>query len=75
MNSIIHLFINSFPHSFFHPQVIEETLSPTWDQMLVLHDILLFGVVEDIKANPPELTVEIFDSDRVVSDRLVIDYD
>ena len=54
-----------FPHDTF--QVIEETLSPTWDQMLVLHDILLFGAVDDIKDNPPELTIEIFDSDRVVS--------
>ncbi|XP_069993363.1 otoferlin-like isoform X1 [Penaeus vannamei] len=46
-------------------QVIDETLSPTWDEMLVLDDILVYGTKEEMKAQPPLIVVEIFDQDKV----------
>ncbi|KAG7313636.1 hypothetical protein JYU34_000794 [Plutella xylostella] len=46
-------------------QVIDETLSPTWDELLVFDDILLYSNIEQIKADPPTIVVEIFDQDKV----------
>ncbi|CAG9137571.1 unnamed protein product [Plutella xylostella] len=45
-------------------QVIDETLSPTWDELLVFDDILLYSNIEQIKADPPTIVVEIFDQDK-----------
>ncbi len=46
-------------------QVIDETLSPTWDELLVFDELLVYGRREDIKANPPAVIVEIYDQDKV----------
>ena len=46
-------------------QVIEETLSPTWDELMVFDEILVYGRREDIKANPPIIIVETYDQDKV----------
>nr|XP_013189195.1 unnamed protein product [Amyelois transitella] len=46
-------------------QVIDETLSPTWDELLVFNDILLYSTIEQIKADPPTIVIEIFDQDKV----------
>ncbi|KAK4312408.1 hypothetical protein Pmani_016177 [Petrolisthes manimaculis] len=46
-------------------QVIDETLSPTWDEMLVMDDILVYGTRDEIKADPPIIVIEIFDQDNV----------
>ncbi|XP_026730449.1 otoferlin-like isoform X2 [Trichoplusia ni] len=46
-------------------QVIDETLSPTWDELLVFDDILLYSTIERIKADPPTIVIEIFDQDKV----------
>lgn len=46
-------------------QVIEETLSPTWDELLVFEDILVYGTKEEIKKNPPTVVIEIYDQDKV----------
>lgn len=46
-------------------QVIDETLSPTWDELLVFDEILLWGTMEDIKKDPPTIIIEIFDQDKV----------
>lgn len=48
-------------------QVIDETLSPTWDELLIVDNILLYGTQEDIKKDPPAIVIEIFDQDKVVS--------
>ena len=48
-----------------HLQVIDETLSPTWDELLVFDEILVYGRREDIKANPPVVIIEIYDQDKV----------
>ncbi|XP_075991116.1 otoferlin-like [Anticarsia gemmatalis] len=46
-------------------QVIDETLSPTWDELLVFDDVLLYSTIEQIKADPPTIAIEIFDQDKV----------
>ncbi|KAK7584153.1 hypothetical protein V9T40_005116 [Parthenolecanium corni] len=46
-------------------QVIDETLSPTWDELLIIDNILLYGTQEDIKKDPPAIVIEIFDQDKV----------
>lgn len=46
-------------------QVIEETLSPTWDELLVFDEVLVYGTKEEIKRNPPSVVVEIYDQDKV----------
>ena len=45
--------------------MIEETLSPTWDELMVFDEILVYGRREDIKANPPLIIVETYDQDKV----------
>ena len=47
--------------------MIDETLSPTWDELLVVDNILLYGSKEDIKKEPPAIVIEIFDQDKVVN--------
>ncbi|PSN37731.1 Otoferlin [Blattella germanica] len=46
-------------------QVIDETLSPTWDELLIFDEILIYGTKEDIKSDPPSIIIEIFDQDKV----------
>ena len=53
-------------------QVIEETLSPTWDESMVFEEILVYGRREDIKANPPIIIVETYDQDKVRIRKLIL---
>lgn len=46
-------------------QVIEETLSPTWDEMLIINELVMFGQMDQISEDPPAVVVEIFDQDKV----------
>nr|CAD7397051.1 unnamed protein product [Timema cristinae] len=46
-------------------QVIDETLSPTWDELLVFEEILIYGTKQEIKSEPPAIIIEIFDQDKV----------
>ena len=48
-------------------QVIEETLSPTWDEMLIIHEVTMYGLMQEIADHPPAIVVEIFDQDQVVT--------
>jgi len=48
-------------------QVIDETLSPTWDEMLIFNEVIVYGTIEDLKNEPPIIIIEIFDQDKVVS--------
>ena len=51
-------------------QVIDETLSPTWDELLVINDVVVYGTKDEIKNDPPMVVIEIFDQDKVVSSHL-----
>ena len=46
--------------------MIDETLSPTWDELLVFEEVLVYGRREDIKTNPPTVIIEIYDQDKVI---------
>ncbi|GFS11456.1 otoferlin [Elysia marginata] len=46
-------------------QVIEQTLSPTWDEMLILQEVDIYGLMEEIQDDPPTIVVEVFDQDKV----------
>lgn len=46
-------------------QVIDETLSPTWDELLIFEEILIYGSADEIKQDPPPIIIEIFDQDKV----------
>ena len=48
-------------------QVIEETLSPTWDEMLIFNAVVIYGTVNSIRSTPPTVVVEVFDQDRGVN--------
>ena len=48
--------------------MIEETLSPTWDELLVFPRLVVHGRREDIKRTPPLVTIEIYDYDKVRRD-------
>ena len=48
-------------------QVIEETLSPTWDEMLIINEVEMFGLMQEIANTPPTIIIELFDQDKVVS--------
>jgi len=51
-----------------HPhKVIDETLSPTWDELLIIDEVIVYGIKEEMKTEPPMVVVEIFDQDKVVS--------
>lgn len=44
-------------------KVIWETRSPTWNQTLMFHDLVIWGESDVIKTNPPLIVMEIFDFD------------
>lgn len=46
-------------------QVIDETLSPTWDELLTFDEILIYGASDEIQNDPPAVIIEIFDQDKV----------
>ena len=48
-------------------QVIPQTLSPTWNQMLLFNDLVLHGDQKELAESPPSVVVELYDSDAVVS--------
>ncbi|BFZ16669.1 hypothetical protein BsWGS_19709 [Bradybaena similaris] len=54
----------SFSDQSIATQVIDQTLSPTWDEMLVLEDVDTYGVTEEIINDPPTIVVEVFDQDK-----------
>uniref|UniRef100_A0A3B4BFR6 C2 domain-containing protein n=1 Tax=Periophthalmus magnuspinnatus TaxID=409849 RepID=A0A3B4BFR6_9GOBI len=57
-----------FARVFFstHSQVTEilnETLCPTWDQLLVFDDVELFGEASELRDDPPIIVIEFYDQD------------
>ena len=48
-------------------EVINKTLSPTWDETLIFEFVEVYGNVLEIEKSPPNITVEIFDKDTFVS--------
>lgn len=48
-------------------KIIFKKLNPTWDQMLVLENVVIYGHYDQVAENPPDVLLEIFDYDPVVS--------
>ncbi|XP_045037617.2 fer-1-like protein 6 isoform X2 [Desmodus rotundus] len=46
-------------------KVISQTLSPTWNQMLLFNDVVLHGHPQELAVSPPLVVVELYDSDAV----------
>ncbi|XP_053916656.1 fer-1-like protein 6 isoform X2 [Cuculus canorus] len=46
-------------------KIISQTLSPTWNQMLLFNSIVLHGDREEIAEFPPEIVIELYDDDAV----------
>ncbi|KFP68088.1 Fer-1-like 6, partial [Cariama cristata] len=46
-------------------KIISQTLSPTWNQMLLFNGIVLHGDREEIAQFPPEIVIELYDDDAV----------
>lgn len=47
-------------------QVLNETLCPTWDQMLVFDNLELYGEAHEMRDDPPIIVIEIYDQDSMV---------
>ncbi|XP_041421073.1 otoferlin isoform X1 [Xenopus laevis] len=59
-----------FARVFFNTQsqcteVLNETLCPTWDQLLVFDNIELYGEAHEMRDDPPIIVIEIYDQDTV----------
>ncbi|XP_042529028.1 fer-1-like protein 6 [Dipodomys spectabilis] len=46
-------------------KIISQTLSPTWNQMLLFNELVLHGDERELLASPPLVVVELYDSDAV----------
>ncbi|KAJ1193975.1 hypothetical protein NDU88_003270 [Pleurodeles waltl] len=46
-------------------KIIDQTLSPTWNQMLLFNNILLHGDLRDFACDPPHIVIELYDDDAV----------
>ncbi|KAG8000133.1 Myoferlin, partial [Nibea albiflora] len=58
----------SFLHVSKTTEVINATLNPTWDQTLIFEDIEIYGDPQTIARNPPDVVLELYDSDQVGKD-------
>lgn len=48
-------------------QIVNETLCPTWDQLLVFDNVELYGEAGELRDDPPIIVIEIYDQDSMVS--------
>ncbi|XP_068094099.1 fer-1-like protein 6 isoform X2 [Hyperolius riggenbachi] len=46
-------------------KIINQTLSPTWNQMLLFDNIPLHGELKDIAEDPPNIVIELYDDDAL----------
>lgn len=58
----------SFLHLSKTTEVIMTTVNPTWDQTLIFEDIEIYGDPQTIAHNPPDVVLELYDSDQVGKD-------
>ncbi|XP_023819286.1 myoferlin [Oryzias latipes] len=58
----------SFLHMSKTTHVIQNTLNPIWDQTLIFEDIEIHGDPQTVASCPPEVVLELYDSDQVGKD-------
>lgn len=56
----------SFLHMSKTTETVKSTLNPTWDQTLIFNRVQIYGDPQTLARNPPQVVLEIFDSDQVV---------
>ncbi|KAI5627367.1 myoferlin, partial [Silurus asotus] len=58
----------SFLHMSKTTEIVKSTLNPTWDQTLIFKRVQIYGDPQILARNPPQVVLEIFDSDQVGKD-------
>lgn len=48
-------------------EILTRTICPTWDQTLIFENVQIYGSVDKVARHPPEVIIELFDKDPVVS--------
>ncbi|PKU37663.1 myoferlin isoform x2 [Limosa lapponica baueri] len=61
----------SFLHQSKTTEIIHSTLNPTWDQTLIFNEIDIYGDPQTVAQNPPNVVIELFDSDQVGKDEFL----
>ena len=51
-------------------EILTSTICPTWDQTLIFENVQIYGSVDKVARHPPEVIIELFDKDPVVSQSL-----
>uniref|UniRef100_H3D0Y8 Dysferlin, limb girdle muscular dystrophy 2B (autosomal recessive) n=1 Tax=Tetraodon nigroviridis TaxID=99883 RepID=H3D0Y8_TETNG len=63
--------IVSFLHQSQKTVTVRNTLNPTWDQTLIFYEVEIFGDPEVTIATPPNVVVELYDSDTYGADEFM----
>ncbi|KAI3376173.1 hypothetical protein L3Q82_016697 [Scortum barcoo] len=63
--------IVSFLHQSQKTVTVRNTLNPTWDQTLIFYEVEIFGDPEVTMASPPNIVVELYDSDTYGADEFM----
>lgn len=50
--------------------IINQTLTPTWNQMLLMENVSLHGELHEIVQEPPRVVIEVYDDDAVGTEYL-----
>ncbi|XP_035258485.1 myoferlin-like isoform X2 [Anguilla anguilla] len=61
----------SFAHVSKTTETIKATLNPAWDQTLIFDDVEIYGDPQTIAQDPPNVVLELYDSDQVGKDELL----
>uniref|UniRef100_A0A8B9KHL5 Myoferlin n=1 Tax=Astyanax mexicanus TaxID=7994 RepID=A0A8B9KHL5_ASTMX len=61
----------SFLHMSQTTEIIKASLNPMWDQTLIFNRVEIYGDPQTIARDPPQVVLEIFDSDQVGKDELL----
>lgn len=48
-------------------EILTSTICPTWDQTLIFENVQIYGSIDKVARHPPEIIIELFDKDPVVS--------
>lgn len=51
-------------------EILTTTICPTWDQTLIFENVQIYGSIDKVARYPPEVIIELFDKDPVVSQPL-----
>lgn len=70
--TFFYLVLDPYAHvSFLHmsktTETMKATLNPTWDQTLIFHNMEIYGDPRNIAHYPPDVVLEFYDNDQVVS--------